>query len=123
MKIKPFIAYILLILAIYGCSSGLTIANIGIPGGAKDASTRDIGNNKQLVYMTSGNMSESCDAQTKLITAANWKTEGSPSVETTYQSSTFSDGTATLTLMCSEERDGGNLVGTKVTMTLQGASK
>ena len=120
---KIFAVLLLLALVTSGCSSGLTIANIGIPGGAKDASTRDIGKNTQLVYMVDGDMNAACDSQSQLITAAKWTESGEPSNGDTYKSLTYGSGNATLTLMCSEEREDDTLLGTKVTMTLQGWEK
>lgn len=123
MKIKLSVISGLLVLALLGCSSGPTIGGIEIPGGAKDASTRDIGKNTQLVYMTDGDMNAACDAQSKLVTAANYIQSGEADTSATYKSMTFTSGGATLTVMCSEEREEGALLGTKVTMTLQGGDK
>jgi Flp pilus assembly protein CpaB len=101
-----------------GCSSGLTIGNVGIPGGAKNAETREMGKNTQLVYMTDGDMKVACDAQSNLMTG--WLSDAEPDVNDTYMSRTFTSGDATMTVMCSEQREGEKLMGTKVTMTLQG---
>ena len=106
-----------------GCASGLTIANIGIPGGAKDAATREIGKNTQLVYLVGGDMKAACDAQSQLVMAQGWAESGDRTNSETYTSITYGSGEATLTLMCSEEREGATLMGTKVTMTLQGWTK
>lgn len=54
---------------------------------------------------------------------AGWTETGEPSDGETYKSVTMTSGDATLTVMCSEEREDDKLYGTKVTMILQGWTK
>lgn len=66
--------------------------------------------------MADRTLSEVCNEQGKLITDAGYSSSEDLRDETTYLTGTYSDGTATLTLMCSEQEENA---GIKVTMTLQ----
>lgn len=116
IKYKLFLCGISAILFLVGCGGGGTFENIKLIGSAKDAEQSTIGNNPRMVYMSSGSIDEVCDAQANLITEANWKATEEPRKESTYKTSSYSDGKSNLVLMCSEQE--GN-AGIKVTLTLQ----
>jgi len=100
------------------CASSATLGNVSIPGGAQNVSSRDIGNNQQLSYLSPAKFNEACDAQAQIIESVNYKASGEPSINPTYKSITYTDNSSELTLMCSEEKEDGNYMGTKITLTL-----
>ncbi len=114
-KYIPVIGLMSVIL-LAACTSQ-TFGNFNLIGGAKDAEQSTIGANDRMVYMASGTVDEVCDAQAGLITGAGWTVTEEPRTEDTYKTSAYTDGTASLTLMCGEQEENG---GIKVTLTMQG---
>ena len=106
----------LLILA--GCSTGAKLGNVSIPGSASDVANNELGRNKQLRYTVSGNMDSACADQFALATAANFKTTEEPTKEDMHMKNTFNDGTNDLVIVCTEQKDGDKLIGTRVTLTM-----
>ncbi len=116
MKISKSVIGLLSIMLLAACSSP-TFGNFSLIGGAGDSEQSTIGGNDRMVYMASGTVNEVCDAQATLITGAGWTITEEPRTEDTYKTSSYTDGTANLTLMCSEQEENA---GIKVTLTMQG---
>ncbi len=123
MNVKTIVTAGLMTLSLAGCASGAKIGNVGIPGNASNVSTNTIGKNTQLVYMTDAGMDDACKTQEKIIVAANLKSTEDSKTEATYKRSSFKDEKSLVTVVCSEQREGEKLMGTKVTLTLETLSE
>ena len=102
-----------------GCAASPTISNVSIPGSARNAESGTIGKNTNLRYITNLSVDEACAEQIKLLTAANWKESEAMRKEDTYSTASYSDGKASMVLMCSETELSATEKATKVTLTLQ----
>jgi len=116
-KISLFAVFVAMAL-LAGCASSAMISNVGVPGSAKNAESGTIGKNTNLRYITNLSVDEACAEQIKILTAANWKETEAMRKEATYSTATYSDGKASMVLMCSETEVSETEKATKVTLTL-----
>lgn len=117
MKNKISVAIISLAL-LSACGNSAMLSNVGIPAEAANPKTNTIGKNQQLSYMTDGHMAEACDAQNKIILAAGWTDKSENLENETYLKKTFANDKNSMVVICSEQQEGTEFKGTKVTMTL-----
>jgi len=104
-----------------GCASA-TIANVSVPGSAKNVGTNTIGKNKALNYISDSSVAEACATQIKLLTDAKWTEKEAMSDKGTYSKTTYTDGASDMVLLCSQTEISATEKATKVTLTLMSNS-
>lgn len=109
---------VLTIMLVSGCGAAATIANVSVPGSARNVENKEMGKNKALVYITNETVDQACATQAKLFTDAKWTAKDELRREDTYATTTYSDGTSSMVLMCSETELSATEKATKVTLTL-----
>lgn len=110
---------VMAIMFVAGCGAAATLANVSVPGTARDVQNREMGKNKALVYITNETVDQACATQAKLFADAKWTTDDELRREDTYATTEYTDGKQTMVLMCSETELSATEKATKVTLTLR----
>ena len=118
MKKLLSISSLMLLLFLAGCASSATIANVGIPGSAKEVGTQTIGKNSALHYLSDLSVEEACATQLKLLVDAKWTESEAMKKEDTYSKATYTDGKSEMVLLCNTTEISATAKSTRVNLTL-----